>query len=583
MATPGIQNVKDPFFTYRLHSRSQEFETPRISDALGDRIGEARTIQAPERISDPENAARFHLNQLFGQETEMPLRTLLAEDRPQVLPDLNLRDVLELPRTETLLVRFRQTHRSVPIFGSNAVVEIEPSGGFVSVSASLTPPPEIPVIATITVEDALRSIGNMTDCRIENLRDKVSPPVQRLLFRRESGDWHLVYVFSRVPAVPQEVLAELGEVRNQSSGMDLAGRMVISSYEYFVDANSGDVLLYYSSDPQFASTGRPMPPPTQLDGYDEDGVLHTMDGTSLGSEYELSDPLRKIKTFDMGFKDARPSNLPANALRSMSTRIGLSAAVSAHVNATKVWKFYNNVLSRQGIDGKGMELVSVVNCLDARRQPPPEWKNAAWNTGRMWYGQVKDNGGKLRSYSRYLDIIAHELTHGVTESTAGLIYKNQSGALDESISDIFGVIVSNHGKNPTSVSGWNWEIGSGLGVGGGPLRNFSDPTLTSDPDHMNNYANTSRDSGGVHTNSNIHNKAAYHILTKVDSSGAAAFPPEELALLYYLAITRLAQTAGFADMRDALEDVVTTRYANPVQQQQRIADVRDAYSKVGVT
>src|SRR5438876_1704111 len=242
MATPGIQNVKDPFFTYRLHSRSQEFETPRISDALGDRIGEARTIQAPERISDPENAARFHLNQLFGQETEMPLRTLLAEDRPQVLPDLNLRDVLELPRTETLLVRFRQTHRSVPIFASNAVVEIEPSGGFVSVSASLTPPPEIPVIATITVEDALRSIGNMTDCRIENLRDKVSPPVQRLLFRRESGDWHLVYVFSRVPAVPQEVLAELGEVRNQSSGMDLAGRMVISSYEYFVDANSGDVL-----------------------------------------------------------------------------------------------------------------------------------------------------------------------------------------------------------------------------------------------------------------------------------------------------------------------------------------------------
>jgi bacillolysin len=583
MATPGTHLVQDPFFTYRLHSRSEEFETSKISGALGERSGEARAFQVPEKISDPENAARFHLQQLFEQETEAPLRTLLAEDRPQVLPDLNLRDVLELPKTETLLVRFRQAYRSVPIFGSNVVVEIESSGKFVSVNASLTPPPDVPVIATITVEDALRSIAKVTARRVENLRYHVSPPVQRLLYRHESGSWHLVYVFSRVPAAPQDVLLELREVGDQPYGIDLEGRAVISSYEYFVDANSGDVLLYYSSDPQFASTGRAIPPPTQLDGYDEDGVLQTMDGTSLGSEYELTDPLRKIKTFDMGFKDAYPTNLPANALRSTSTRITLSAAVSAHVNATKVWKFYNSVLSRQGIDGKCMELISVVNCLDSSRQPPPEWKNAAWSIGRMWYGQVKDNGGKLRSYSRYLDIIAHELTHGVTEATAGLMYKNESGALDESISDIFGVIISNHVKNPTSVRGWNWEIGPGLGVGGGPLRNFSDPTLTSDPDHMNNYAKTSRDSGGVHKNSNIHNKATYNLLKKVDASGAAAFPPEELALLYYLAITRLAQTAGFADMRDALEDVVMTRYANPVQQQHRIADVRDAYRQVGIT
>jgi len=126
MATPGTHRVQDPFFTYRLHSRSKEFETPRISGALGKRSGEARAFQAPEKILDPENAARFHLQQLFEQETEAPLRTLLAEDRPQVLPDLNLRDVLELPKTQTLLVRFRQAHRSVPIFGSNAAVQQAP-------------------------------------------------------------------------------------------------------------------------------------------------------------------------------------------------------------------------------------------------------------------------------------------------------------------------------------------------------------------------------------------------------------------------------------------------------------------------
>lgn len=578
-AQPNVRRVNDPFFTYRFHTRSEMIQSPRISGALGERSGIARAFRAPENALSLEAAARFHLERLFAQESETALRTLLAQERPQVVPDLAIHDILDLPQTKTLLVRFRQTYTSIPIFGSNAVVEIETNGELVSVTASLATPPKMSALSTISVEDGLRKIANYAGKRFDGLKKTVPPPVQRLFHRRETDIWHVVYVFSRVPAPPPEILTDLHESKAKEKGqVGLASRAERSTYNYFVDANSGEIVLCYSADPQIASA---IPPPTQLNGVDEDGVSQMLDGTAMGPEFELSDPLRNIKTFDLNFQDADPRNLPSNPIRSTSQSIAMAAAVSAHVNATLVWKFYNNVLARRGIDGKGMELTSVVNCLDSSSQPPPEWSNAAWAQGRMWYGQTKDGHGTLRSYSRFLDVIAHELTHGLTEAVAGLVYRNESGALDESISDIFGIIIANQARNSHNVAGWKWEIGAGLGNGGGPLRNFSDPTLTGDPDHMSKYVKTSRDWGGVHTNSNIHNKAAYNLMTTM-AGRAAAFPPEEVALLYYLALTRLWQTAKFLDMRDALEDVATTRYAGQAIQQQRILDIRNAYQQVGI-
>src|SRR4029077_20674676 len=122
--------------------------------------------------------------------------------------------------------------------------------------------------------------------------------------------------------------------------------------------------------------------------------------------------------------------------------------------------------------------------------------------GKMWYGQDAGPDGKLRSFSRFLDVIAHELTHGVTEHTSNLIYKDQSGALNESFSDILGIIIANW--DPTNpdrdVSTWTWQLGVGLGDKGGPLRDLSNPKATGDPDHMKDFLKTRQDSGGVHTN-----------------------------------------------------------------------------------
>ena len=260
----------------------------------------------------------------------------------------------------------------------------------------------------------------------------------------------------------------------------------------------------------------------------------------------------------------------------------LPQAVSAHYHAKVVFDFYNDELKRDGIDDKGMKLVSVVNVYSSSgNQPAPQWSNAVWWQGKMWYGQ--QNG---QSFARYLDIIAHELTHGVTSSSSNLIYRRLPGALNESYSDIFGIIIANwYPGAPNPVSTWQWEIGRGLGQGGGPLRDFADPARAGQPDHMNQYQvlPIGYDNGGVHIYSGIHNKAVYKLLTEVDANGALTFPTKELVLLLYLTLTRLTPTSDFADSRRTLENVTGTYHsADQVVRTARLAAIDRAFKSVGI-
>jgi len=240
-----------------------------------------------------------------------------------------------------------------------------------------------------------------------------------------------------------------------------------------------------------------------------------------------------------------------------------------------------------------MKLESVVNCYVSKENddPAPIWRNAMWAENRMWYGQLPAEGGS-RSTARHADVIVHELTHGVTQHTAGLKYVNQSGALNESFSDIFAVMVRNWFLGTeTPVAEWDWTIGSGWNEAGAPLRSLADPTLgqplwpagTGQPAHMKDYVKTFRDNGGVHVNSGIHNRAAYNLITATGADGAAVFKPQELARLYYLTLTRLAPLAKFTDCRRALLNVATTYYrGDPAAQKAKIAAIAAAYDAVGI-
>jgi Zn-dependent metalloprotease len=107
--------------------------------------------------------------------------------------------------------------------------------------------------------------------------------------------------------------------------------------------------------------------------------------------------------------------------------------------------------------------------------------------------------------------------------------------------------------------------------------------MTGDPDNMSDYWNTDDDSGGVHTNSNIHNKAAYNILITVDANSQLIFPPREVAILYYLCLTRLNNLATFSKALTTLVDVATTYYPDPLERQRKLEAIRAAYKSVGIT
>ena len=178
-------------------------------------------------------------------------------------------------------------------------------------------------------------------------------------------------------------------------------------------------------------------------------------------------------------------------------------------------------IERNSIDGAGLP-------LDATVHFGVRYDNAFWNGTRMVFG---DGDGKLfNRFTVALDVIGHELTHGVTEQESGLAYRGQSGALNESLSDVFGSLIKQHALKQ-DVAAADWLIGAGLltkAVKGVALRSMKAPGTAYDdrvlgrdpqPAHMKDYVRTTDDNGGVHINSGIANRAFY--LAAVATGGNA--------------------------------------------------------------
>ena len=180
------------------------------------------------------------------------------------------------------------------------------------------------------------------------------------------------------------------------------------------------------------------------------------------------------------------------------------------------------------------------------------YDNAFWNGSQMVYG---DGDGKLfHRFTLSVDVIGHELTHGVTAHEANLEYQDQPGALNESISDVFGSLVKQRGLGQTAGDA-DWLIGEGLftkRVSGRALRSleapgtaYDDPVLGKDPQpgHMSDYVETSDDDGGVHINSGIPNHAFYLAATAI-----GGFAWEKAGRIWYVALRdRLRHGSDFAE------------------------------------
>jgi|GEM_PF-612555 len=574
--------------------------TGAASGAMGgDPELEARASETTAAWS-METAARSHLQTLLENQGSERLAAITSPDNPALVPDLTMESAREQPLTGNQTVRFQQTARSIPIFGSRATVDIDgASRKLVSVDGSLADIPELSPLAALSplqAAEALARYGNADPAAIT----PVQAPLLNYYLDREgaegddAGTWRLVYVFRGVPMVPPGEAEATGDGAEPPPAMHCCGPAfpwTTPEFHYLVDANSGEVVLQYSA---VAYLDVPVP----CDGEDVDGVTRKFFCRQTAAGVEMVDPLRNIITYDHGFGDiSGGAAFPPAPVSNPGPNFGKAApaAVSAHCFAGQVFDFYNHVLKRQGVDDKGMKLESVVNCYSSSQNPDPSpvWRNAMWSRNRMWYGQMpgSNGGGGPVSTARHFDVIAHELTHGITEHTASLVYRKESGALNESFSDIFGVIVKNwYPGEPNPLSGWDWSIGKGWNSPTTVLRSMEDPTLgqpiwpagNGQPAHMSQFVITNRDAGGVHINSGIHNKAAYNVLTATDAAGDPVFTPGDVAILYYLALTRLGALATFSDCRRVLLNVATTYFSSSPTQQQKLQAITQAYDAVGI-
>lgn len=534
------------------------------------------SVQSRLESWNDETAARYYTESVLQDSGSESLTSLVAPESAEVVPDLRVQEMKESPLTGTRRVGFVQTRQSIPIFGTRAVVELNGSDRtFVSIDATLSDPPDVSSMATISPEQARAKIATAGG-RSEESMPRGAPPELQYFLDEGADRWHLVYYFRKIDVVPPE----LTDSSHRGHG-HLAGspRVELASYDYLVDAHDGEIVYWFSSAPQ-------LDVPVACRGVDEEGRTRDFFGLTAANEILLSDPMRGIDTYDLNFADITTSNLPAKQVVSATTNFGngQTAGVTAHVYASLVFDFFNDVLKRNGIDDKGMRLVSMVNCTYSQHNPPPEWLNAVWWNNRMWYGQRR-NGGGFQSYARFFDVVAHELTHGVTETTSDLVYRDLPGALNESFSDIFGIMVKNwFPSKPNAISTWDWQIGAGLGPNGGPLRDLQDPTRTGDPVHMSSYVPlpVTNDFGGVHTYSNIHNKAAYNLLTATDSNQDLFFMPQELAILYYLTLTKLNRLANFSDCLRTLKSVAGVYFQGSSTWPQKRQAIVDAYAAVGI-
>ncbi|GAA4690437.1 M4 family metallopeptidase [Phytohabitans rumicis] len=189
------------------------------------------------------------------------------------------------------------------------------------------------------------------------------------------------------------------------------------------------------------------------------------------------------------------------------------------------YDYYNSAFGRDSYDGKGGKLRAFVRVRNKKDEP---MRNAAFipdDIDTMVFGE-----GLTK-----VDVVAHELTHGVTFNSAGLWYMYQSGALNESFSDIFGEKVEHHATGAV-----DWLVGAQ--IPGGALRSMADPTLYGDPAHYSDFESSCSDWGGVHTNSGIQNKAFYLLSQQIGITKAAA-------IAYRTLTTYLGERARFTDSR----------------------------------
>jgi Zn-dependent metalloprotease len=305
-------------------------------------------------------------------------------------------------------------------------------------------------------------------------------------------------------------------------------------------------------------------------------------GSSLGAFLLTSGGTPNITIYDAH----NSQRLPGTPVQSAATPASTDPAViEAYEYMGDSYDFYWQVFERDSLDGAGLALNGSVHFDNS-------YDNAYWDGQRMVYGD--GDGQQFGRFTQCVDVIGHELTHGVTQNESGLIYWAQTGALNESISDVFGSLIKQYFHKQT-VDQADWLIGTDIaqgtslflpGVDGTAIRSLSapgtaydDPVLGKDPQPstMTGYVYTLQDNAGVHINSGIPNHAFYLAATNL---GGYAW--ESAGAIWYAAATSplLRSTARFDTFARLTLVAAQQLYGGPNAAEVEV--VREAWANVGI-
>lgn len=364
-------------------------------------------------------------------------------------------------------------------------------------------------------------------------------------------------------------------------------------FEYFVDAQTGKVIRYFSTicafhnhdhnEEQYTNT-TPPDGPAVGSASDLAGSTRTINTYELNNTFFLidasrdmfsnqnsvlpDDPVGVIWTIDLN--NTSPINENAQYSHVVSgdnAWFDSPEGVSAHYNAGKAYDYFKQVHNREAITGTGQNIISFINVAD---EDGSSLGNAFWNGLGIYYGNG-DNA--FFSLGRALDVAGHEMSHGVIQSTANLEYFGESGAINESFADVFGSMIDRD----------DWLIGEDVvkssAFPSGALRSMSDPhngAATGDfgrgwqPKNVNEQYTGSEDNGGVHINSGIPNHAFYLLANSIGKDKAEN--------IYYRALTTyLTRSSGFKELRFAVQKAAEDLYGNF-----EVNEAGDAFDNVGI-
>lgn len=585
LVIPGLIVAANPASAAEQILMDEDFNTPSYM------IG---SWKAPESLSQEDAVYAFLQSKVVNQKQKISSK----EDLNAAKEQFTIIDKFFDKKTKDYHFKTIELYDGIPIYGSDQAISLAEDQTiktyFGQVTNAKNQRVQASTKALVSEEDALAIVQKNIEKNIGEVKQFDGLEAQKVMYEHE-GKLQLTYVVKAstsspapgyfhyfVSATNGEVLANydamhgiainVGEDREKSfskdsaqestqfdqkdipensepiksRGLDMFGKM--QEFQAEIDKDTGDRYLFDSS---------------------READIHTFDAIRMGETAFII--MSGLLGFT-GFEVTTPTSMFYDP-----------AAVSAHINAGKVYDHYKKKHDRNSLDDNGMKMISTVHVGS-------KWNNAGWNGRQMLYG---DGDGKMMiSTSGSVDVIGHEMTHGVIENTADLIYKDESGAINESIADIMGAFIEN--KTGDDL----WLLGEDIytpAIDGDGLRDMKDPAsvyiggYTESgyyPDHYDDRYIGDEDNGGVHINSSINNKAAY-LLTDGDTHNGVTVEgigKDKAEAIYYRALTHyLTSTSGFSEMRQAAIQAASDLYPEKDGEiSQEVQSVIDAYDAVGV-